>query len=112
MADDSEENHVVLVGKISRLGALRYTPSGMPIREMTFAVSQRLLDKISIGYFELQLSGSFAEEKTDALRVGATLKVSGSLWARTFNDRQGRRVSETKVLVDTLVPMEPKRKEK
>lgn len=109
---DESENWVVLIGKISRLGPLRYTPSGTPIREFTIAVPQRQFEKSSIGYFELQLAGKSAEENIEALRVGATLKVSGCLWARTFSDRQGRRVSETKILVDSLVPLEPKRKEK
>lgn len=105
-------NQVLLVGKISRLGSLKYTPSGTAIRDFTLAVPQRLLEKNSVGYFEAQMTGRPAEERMVGLKVGSALKLTGSLWARTFLDRQGRKVNETKVLVDTMVPVEPEQKEK
>jgi small subunit ribosomal protein S18 len=43
---------VRLEGKISRVGVLKYTPSGTAICDFTLAVPQRFLDKGSVGYFE------------------------------------------------------------
>jgi single-stranded DNA-binding protein len=107
-----DENRVDIVGKVSRLGSLKYTPSGIALRDFTMAVPQKLLDKGSVGYFEAQIVGKTAEDQPESFRIGARLHLTGSLWSRTFFDRQGRKIVETKILVDTLVPLGPEQKEK
>jgi single-strand DNA-binding protein len=91
-----------LTGKVSRAGRLKYTPSGVAVCEFTFAVPQKYFEKESIGYFEVMLVGEDAEERASLLRIGKKLTLTGSLWARTFRNRQGAKVSETKILVELI----------
>ncbi len=93
---------MTLVGKISRLGPLKYTPSGEPIREFLLAVPQTTLGKDSIGYFDLLLFGEIAEFQTESLRIGTSLEVQGALWMRAYRNRKGQKISEVKIVVESL----------
>ncbi len=95
-------NRVELTGKVARVGALKYTPSGIPVADFTVAVTQRQLDRDSVGYFEALLFGDLAEEAHPALRIGRTLKLEGSLWSRAFRNSKGIKVSETKIIVQSI----------
>ena len=100
MADPA--NVVSLKGKISRSGQLRYTPAGVAMIEFTLAVSQSCLGENTIGYFEAIASGGLAEELASQLRVGKSLALEGRLWTRSYRNRKGTQVSETKVVIDRL----------
>jgi single-stranded DNA-binding protein len=86
---------------VSRIGALRYTPSGTPILELTLAAPQTYFDKDSIGYFEVLIRGKIAEEGA-RIRIGQKIELKGSLWMRSFKNRKGARVNETKIMVETI----------
>lgn len=94
-------NRVELKGKISRVGGLKYTPAGKPILEFVLAVSQRSFDKDSMGYIEVQVEGSQAEDLKQVIRIGKIVEATGHLWSRKFRDRQGNQVTETKVILET-----------
>jgi hypothetical protein len=48
------------------------------------------------------LSGAVAEDSAAQLRIGKKLSLRGSLWSRSFKNRQGMKVNETKILVDSI----------
>ncbi len=98
------QNVVRLAGKISRIGPIKYTPSGMPVREGLLAVPQNHLGKESVGYLALLFFGSVAEQDVEKLRIGSVLKVSGSLWSRDFRNRKGVKMNEIKVIVESFEP--------
>ncbi|MBI4404690.1 MAG: single-stranded DNA-binding protein [Deltaproteobacteria bacterium] len=87
---------------MSRLGALKYTPSGMAVQELTIAVQQNLFGRYSVGHFEGMLVGELAETTGRKLRIGSIVAVEGSLWMREYRDRQGKKVNETKVIMDFI----------
>ncbi|MBY0370625.1 single-stranded DNA-binding protein [bacterium] len=93
------ENTVRLVGKISRLSPVKYTPSGVAVREATLAVPQSSLGKTSVGYHEVFFAGDLAELHTQKFRIGSRVDVTGTLWSREFRNRRGDKVNETKVIV-------------
>lgn len=95
-------NSVCLTGKISRAGGLKYLPSGTPIFELTLAVPQHHFDKASVGYFEVVISGRAAEDINGQYTIGKTITVNGNLWARTYRNRKGAKVTETKVIVENI----------
>lgn len=95
-------NAVRLQGKVSRVGILKYTPAGVPVLEFTVAVPQRGLERESIGYFEVVAQGALAEQVSDGTKVGRSVVLTGSLWARTFKNRQGTKVCETKVVLESF----------
>jgi single-stranded DNA-binding protein len=85
---------VRLTGKISRVGILKYTPSGIPLVELTIAVPQTYLEKKTMGYFSLLCEGEVAESVSGKLKVGQKISVQGSLWTRQYKNRQDMRVTE------------------
>ncbi len=100
--DEPEANRVQLAGKISRAGKLAYTPAGVPVLEFTLAAPQRYFGKNSMGHFEVLVVGQTAEDIARAVRIGKRVTLKGGLWTRTFRDRKGTRVTETKILADTF----------
>lgn len=98
----NSENTVFISGKVSRLAPLRYTPAGMAIYEITLAVTQHCLGEATVGYFDVMVSGELAEDLAARLRIGKQLSLEGHLWSRTFRNRRGQKVSETKIVIDTL----------
>jgi single-stranded DNA-binding protein len=95
---------VRLTGKLSRIGSLKYTPSGLPLREATLAVVQDVLGKSSVGYHDLLFHGDVAEKSVGSLKIGVSMSVVGELWQRSFKNRKGTKVSETKVVVSAVEP--------
>lgn len=98
----SGDNQVRLTGKVSKVGPLQYAPSGTPIAELIIAVQQTHLEKTNVGYFEVVLSSELAEKWSRDLKIGMVVDIEGSLWSRTFLNRQGIKISETKVLAKQI----------
>jgi single stranded DNA-binding protein len=101
-------NEVALAGKVSRVGQLKYTPSGKPQLDFTLAVATRVLDADSIGYVEAVLFGSPAEDSAKALKIGRRISIRGQLWVRNYKNRQGTKVNEAKVICTSLELAETK----
>lgn len=95
-----------MAGKISRVGRLGYTPSGTPVLEFTLAAPQSHFDKRSVGNFEIVLVGEAAEVTSGKLRIGRKLTVAGSLWTRTFTNRQAMKVTEIKIIAAEVGEMD------
>lgn len=95
-------NWVHLEGKITRRANLKYTPGGTPICEFTIAVPQKCFERKSMGQLEIMMIGNTAEECAPKLTVGKLLSLEGSLWTRSFMDRKGEWVKETKVLAESI----------
>ena len=87
-----------MVGRVSRLGVLKYTPAGLPIAEISLAVPQEFMAKLSMGAVQVVLSGDAAETEFPKLRVGSYLRIEGALWQRAYRTRKGERVNEVKVI--------------
>ena len=79
---------------------MKYLPTGTPVFDFTLAAPQRQFEKSSVGYFEVVICGPAAEAVR--LRIGKEISIEGGLWSRTYKDRQGTKVTETKIFVETL----------
>lgn len=97
-----EKNDVIVAGKVSQVGLLRYSPSGVPLGEMVLAVKQSHLELTNMGYFDVLLTGELAERWFSRLKIGTKLEVGGQLWSRAYKNRQGLSLKETKILARTL----------
>ena len=93
---------MVMTGKISHVETLKYTPTGKAILEFTLAVPQEFLEKKSMGYFTIVLVGGEAEAGAPSVRIGKQASVRGTLWRRSFRNRRGDAVTETKILADSM----------
>jgi single-stranded DNA-binding protein len=58
------------------------------------------LGRNAIGYFEIVVEGEQAEQWGTRIKIGRQVSIRGSLWARSFRDREGNRIHETKVILD------------
>jgi len=99
----SAENTVRLVGKISRLSPLKYTPSGVAVREVVLAVPQESFGKKGVGYYAVFFAGESAEVHAQKFRIGSKLDITGSLWSREYKNRRGDKVSEIKVIAQQVI---------
>ena len=95
-------NSVRLAGKVSRVKPVQYTPAGDALCEFTLAVPQTYLNRESIGYFEVMVVGELAEGLQLRMKIGKAVQVEGKLWMRAFKNRQGNRVTDTKIFVEKI----------
>ena len=72
-------NRVQLAGKISRVGQLQYSPSGLALLEFTLAVGQEAYSKESVGYYEVVVSDRLAEDLKGQLKIGMTVNIQTRL---------------------------------
>ncbi|MBI1861952.1 MAG: single-stranded DNA-binding protein [Deltaproteobacteria bacterium] len=100
-------NEVVLIGKVSRVGPIEYTPSGIPTLELGLAARQNLFGREDFGYFEVIATGDNVATASK-MRVGTAVSLTGSLWQRCYRNRKGQQVSETKVVLNSLTKVEEK----
>ena len=84
------------------MGKLLYTPAGSPVQELSMAVPQKYVDGDSMGYFDLMLFGDIAVTNGVDLRIGKTITVEGTLWSRSFRNRKGQQIKQTKVIVKNI----------
>lgn len=97
------KNRVDLAGKVSKVREVKYTPSGACLRELVLAVHHDAqLEKPSMGYFEIVFSGEIAQQKLNGVKIGDWVEVTGSLWNRSFKNREGVSINETKIIAETL----------
>jgi single-stranded DNA-binding protein len=87
-------NSVTLEGKVTQSGRLKYTPAGIAVLEMCIAIPQAYLEKRSVGYFTVLLTGELAESTSGKFQVGSQIKVQGSLWTRKYKNRHGTMITE------------------
>lgn len=95
-------NKVHLAGKVSRVGQLKYSPSGLALLEFTLAVEQRAYSKNSVGYYQVVVTEGQAEDLKGRLKIGMKLSLEGSLYQRSYTSRSGSKVEEVKVILETL----------
>jgi single-strand DNA-binding protein len=95
-------NKVQLAGKISRVGQLKYSPSGMALLEFTLAVEQEAYSKKNIGYYQIVVSDRQAEDLKGQLKIGKSVSVEGHLHQRSYTSQSGTRVEEIKVILETF----------
>lgn len=95
-------NEIKLKGKVSQQSPLRYTPAGFPVREFILAVQQNFLNSLTVGYFDVVVTGDLAERSEKLIKIGSELNIVGSLWSRQYRNRQGVAMKEVKVVASTV----------
>lgn len=69
---------------------------------MVLAAKQSQFGKASVGYFEAVLEGKEAENLSLTLKVGSTVRITGSLWMRQYRNRQGEQERETRIIISEI----------
>ncbi|HFI0812437.1 TPA: single-stranded DNA-binding protein [Streptococcus suis] len=102
-------NNVVLVGRMTRVAELRYTPSNQAVATFTLAVNrnfknqdgEREADFINVVIWRQQ-----AENLANWVKKGALIGVTGRIQTRSYDNQQGQRVYVTEVVAESFQLLE------
>jgi single-strand DNA-binding protein len=102
-------NSVVLVGNLVEDPELRFTPSGVPMAKLRFAVNRRWRDQAGewqeeTSYFSGTLWRDHAENVAESLQKGARVIVVGRLEQRSWETQEGEKRSTIEVAIDEIGP--------
>ncbi len=108
-------NRVVLVGRLTRDPELRSTNAGMFVVSFTIAFDEyhgRAENRERKSCFiNCTVFGQAAENMSKFTKKGSLVGVDGHLTQRTYDTRDGRRVSVVEIIVDSLQFLERKSEE-
>ena len=102
-------NSVTLVGNLVDDPELRFTPSGVAMAKVRFAVNRRYQDRNGEWQEETSFFGGtcwrdMAENVAESLQKGARVIVTGRLEQRTWETQEGDKRSIIEVRIDDLGP--------
>jgi len=102
-------NSVTLIGNLVDDPELRFTPSGVAMAKVRFAVSRRYQDKNNDWQEETSFFGGtcwrdMAENVAESLQKGMRVIVTGRLEQRTWETQEGDKRSIIEVRIDDIGP--------
>ncbi len=102
-------NSVTLVGNLVDDPELRFTPSGVAMAKVRFAVSRRYQDRNQEWQEETSFFGGtcwreMAENVAESLRKGSRVIVVGRLEQRSWETQEGDKRSVVEVRIDEIGP--------
>ncbi len=109
-------NKVELAGGLTTVPELKYTPGGWPILSWTLAVNGARYDSkerqqvVTTSFIRCEMAGPNAEYWADELgeAKGEKLYVLGELSQQSWEDREGKKQSRTRVDVMVVHRLSPK----
>lgn len=96
-------NKVFLVGRLTRDPELRYSASNTAIMRATLAVDRQIPNQNGereADFISLVAFGNRAEVMKKYLNKGSQIAVSGRIQTGSYDDKDGRRVYTTDVMID------------
>lgn len=104
-------NRVVLVGRLTRDPELRRTQSGTAVASFTVAVDNRTKDQNgerTTSFIPCTVWNQAAENVAKFMHKGSLVGVEGRLNQRSYDSKDGRRVSVVEVICDSVQFLERK----
>ena len=103
--------NVTIVGNITNDPELRFTPSGAAVASFTVASNSRYLDKTTNEwkdgepvFMRCSVWRQYAENVAESLTRGPRVIVTGRLKQRTYDSREGAKVTVMEMEVDDVGP--------
>jgi single-strand DNA-binding protein len=102
-------NSVTLIGNLVEDPELRFTPSGVPMARLRFAVNRRWRDQSGewqedTSYLNGTVWREQAESAAESLQKGMRIIVTGRLEQRSWETQEGDRRSVVEVAIDEVGP--------
>ncbi len=102
-------NSVTLIGNLVEDPELRFTPSGVALAKVRFAVNRRYQDRNNEWQEETSFFGGtvwreMAEAVAESLTKGTRVIVTGSLEQRSWETQEGEKRSVIEVRIDDIGP--------
>lgn len=109
-------NRVILIGRTTTDGELKYTPSGVAVYNVTLAVDRPFMkngnketDFIPVDFIPVVVWRQLAETCANYLRKGRLTAVEGRIQVRNYENNEGKRVYVTEVIADNVRFLESNR---
>jgi len=93
-------NKCILIGNLTRDPELKYTPQGTAVCTFTLAVSRRKKDEAD--FINCQAWQKTAELVATYLTKGSKCSVEGRIQTRNYENKEGKKVYVTEVIVDQV----------
>lgn len=105
-------NRVVLVGRITKDPELRKTASGVSVVAFTLAVNRRIKKEgqPDADFINCQAWQGVADVLHKYTKKGSLIGVEGRIQTRSYDDKSGKHIYITEVVVDNLSLLEKKEK--
>ena len=106
-------NRVCLIGRITRDPELRYTQSGTAIAKMTLAVNRTFAKEgeQQADFIQITAWAKTAEVMAQYLAKGSQIGVTGRIQTGRYEDKEGRTVYTTEVIVEQMDFLDSRKKE-
>ena len=104
-------NSVAMTGRLTRDVDLRYTQSGTAVGSFTLAVDRQFKSKSGereTDFVNCQVWRKSAENFANFTHKGVLVGIHGRIQTRTYDDKDGKKVFVTEVIVDNFALLEPK----
>ena len=104
-------NNVVLVGRLTKDPALRYTPAGAAVATFTLAVNRNFTSQNGnreADFINCTIWRKSAELMANMARKGSLVGITGRIQTRNYDNQQGQRVYVTEVIADNFQLLESK----
>jgi single-strand DNA-binding protein len=102
------DNSVTLVGNLVEDPELRFTPSGVAMAKIRFAVNRRYQRdgewQEETSFFGGTVWRDMAENAAESLTKGSRIIVTGSLEQRSWENQEGEKRSTIEIRIDDLGP--------
>lgn len=105
-------NNVVLVGRLTRDPDLRSTGSGIPVASFTLAVDRRYTNsqgERGADFINCVIWRKGAEVFSNYTSKGSLVGIEGRLQSRSYDDKDGKRVYVTEVVVNDFTFLDTRR---
>jgi single-strand binding protein len=96
-------NQVTLVGRLTRDPELKFTTEGVPVSQITLAVSRNYRNNeggVDTDFVQCTLWRRMAENTVQYCRKGSVVGIVGRIQTRNYTNPEGRRVYVTEVIAD------------
>jgi single-strand DNA-binding protein len=103
-------NRVVLVGRLTKDPDLRTTTNGTSVTSFTVAVDNRIRAgaEKTASFINCAAFAATADNMAKYTRKGSLIGIDGRLQQRSYENKEGRRVSIMEVIADVVKFLEPK----
>ncbi|NPC94406.1 single-stranded DNA-binding protein [Bacillus sp. WMMC1349] len=98
-------NQIMLVGRLTRDPELRYTSDGVPVANITLAVSRHFKNaagEVETDFVNCTLWRKTAEKTTDYCRKGTIIGLNGRIQTRNYVNSDGKRIFLTEVVAQSV----------
>ena len=107
-------NKFIGTGRITADPVLRYTTTGVAVLGFTLAINRRRRNEegqAEADFINFVAFRGAAEVISNYVKKGDMLGIVGSVQTRNYDDKDGKKVYVTEVIVDEVEFLQPKRKE-